>query len=92
MFPEAVIQRFLPNSNSGGTFGPNGRLFMTGHDHAELYVLDVPAESGELNHIGTVAAPIAGRVIAWDRSDIGTLFGIVRRYALHESLDHSGPR
>ncbi len=79
VFPESVIQRFLPNSNSGGAFGPNGRLFVTGHDHAELYVLDVPAESGELNHIGTVAAPIAGQGIAWDRSDIGTLFGIVRR-------------
>ena len=78
-FPEAVIQRFLPNSNSGGAFGPNGRLFVTGHDHAELYVLDVPAESGELKHIGTVAAPISGQGIAWDRSDIGTLFGIVRR-------------
>ena len=77
-FPESVIQRFLPNSNSGGAFGPNGRLFVTGHDHAELYVLDVPAEGGELKHIGTVAAPLAGQGIAWDRSDIGTLFGIVR--------------
>lgn len=78
-FPESVIQRFLPNSNSGGAFGPNGRLFVTGHDHAELYVLDVPAASGELKHISRVAAPIAGQGIAWDRSDIGTLFGIVRR-------------
>lgn len=78
-FPESVIQRFLPHSNSGGAFGPNGRLFVTGHDHAELYVLDVPDEGGELNHIGTIAAPIAGQGIAWDRSDIGTLFGIVRR-------------
>ena len=32
-FPEVAIQRFLPNSNSGGAFGPNGRLFVTGHDH-----------------------------------------------------------
>lgn len=77
-FPESVIQRFLPNSNSGGAFGPNGRLFVTGHDHAELYVLDVPTSGGELSHIVTVAAPIAGQGIAWDRSDIGTLFGIVR--------------
>jgi predicted GH43/DUF377 family glycosyl hydrolase len=77
-FPESVVQRFLPNSNSGGAFGPNGRLFVTGHDHPELYVLDVPPEGDELNHIATVAAPIAGQGIAWDRSDIGTLLGIVR--------------
>lgn len=77
-FPESVIQRFLPNSNSGGAFGPNGRLFVTGHDHAELYVLDVAADGGELSHVATVAAPIAGQGIAWDRSDIGTLLGIVR--------------
>ena len=78
-FPETVIQRFLPNSNSGGAFGPNGRLFVTGHDHAELYVLNVPSQNGELNHVATVAAPIAGQGIAWDRSDTGTLLGIVRR-------------
>ena len=77
-FPESVIQRFLPNSNSGGAFGPNGRLFVTGHDAAELYVLEVPAHGGELSHVATVAAPIAGQGIAWDRDDIGTLFGIVR--------------
>ncbi|MDA1017365.1 MAG: hypothetical protein O3A00_23280 [Planctomycetota bacterium] len=78
-FPETVIKRFLPNSNSGGAFGPNGRLFVTGHDHAELYVLEVPQKAGELSHVATVAAPIAGQGIAWDRSDIGTLFGIVRK-------------
>ncbi|QDS94323.1 hypothetical protein FF011L_31020 [Roseimaritima multifibrata] len=78
-FPENVVKRFLPNSNSGGSFGPNGRLFVTGHDHPELYVLDVPAESGTLTYKTTIAAPITGQGIAWDRSDIGTLFGIDRR-------------
>ena len=77
-FPETVIQRFLPNSNSGGAFGPNGSLFVTGHDHAELYVLQVPQDGGELSHLATVAAPIAGQGIAWDRSDIGSLWGIIR--------------
>ncbi|MCA9132618.1 MAG: hypothetical protein KDA45_05675 [Planctomycetales bacterium] len=77
-FPQSVTDRFLPNSNSGGSFGPNGQLFVSGHDHAELYVLDVPRSDGELTHLGTVAAPIAGQGIAWDRSDIGTVWGIVR--------------
>ncbi|WP_166831127.1 glycoside hydrolase family protein [Thalassoroseus pseudoceratinae] len=78
-FPKSVLQRFRPNSNSGGAFGPNGRLFVTGHDHAELYVMKVPEQSGELKHLSTVSAPIAGQGIAWDRSDIGTLYGIVRK-------------
>lgn len=77
-FPESVIERFLPNSNSGGAFGPCGRLFVTGHDHAELYVLDVPPPSGEMQHVATVPAPIAGQGIAWGRSDPGLLLGIVR--------------
>jgi hypothetical protein len=81
-FPESVVQRFLPNSNSGGAFGPCGRLFVTGHDHAELYVLDVSADGGELKHVATVSAPIAGQGIAWDHADPGVLLGIVR--ARHE--------
>lgn len=78
-FPKTVLQRFRPNSNSGGAFGPNGKLFATGHDHAELYVMELPAQPGELKHLSTISAPIAGQGIAWDRSDIGTLYGIVRK-------------
>jgi predicted GH43/DUF377 family glycosyl hydrolase len=78
-FPETVVKRFLPNSNSGGAFGPNGRLYLTGHDHAEMYVLAAPQVDAKLIHLATVKAPIAGQGIAWDHSDIGTLFGIVRK-------------
>ncbi len=77
-FPDTVIRRFLPNSNSGGSFGPNGLLYVTGHDHAELYVLRIPAAGDVLEHIATVPAPIAGQGIAWDRTDIGMLYGIIR--------------
>ena len=95
-FPESVVQRFLPNSNSGGAFGPDGRLFVTGHDHAELYVLDVSTDGGQLEHVVTVPAPIAGQGIAWDHEDSGILLGIVR--ARHEvvfmrvSTNHSSQK
>jgi|GEM_PF-333003 len=82
MFPESVIQRFLPMSNSGGCFGPNGNLYVTGHDHAELYVLEIPANKSELKHVTTVPAPITGQGIAWDSHDPGVLLGINR--ASHE--------
>ncbi|PHQ34145.1 beta-propeller fold lactonase family protein [Rhodopirellula bahusiensis] len=77
-FPESVIQRFLPKSNSGGGFGPDGHLYVTGHDHAELYLLDVPDNGGELKHVSTLPAPIAGQGIAWDFDTPGRLLGIVR--------------
>lgn len=78
-FPDSVVKRFLPHSNSGGAFGPNGLLYATGHDHGEVYVLKVPESPGELVHVETLAAPLAGQGIAWGQSDIGTFFGIVRR-------------
>lgn len=78
-FPDSVLKRFLPNSNSGGAWGPNGLLYTTGHDRGELYVLRVPETSGTLEHLETLTAPIAGQGIAWDHTDIGTLFGIHRR-------------
>jgi sugar lactone lactonase YvrE len=81
-FPESVIQRFLPKSNSGGAFGANGQLYVTGHDHPELYVMNVPADGDELEHVTTLPAPIAGQGIAWDDDQPGTLLGIVR--ASHE--------
>ena len=55
---------------------------MTGHDHGELYVLDISDDGGELKHVDTVSAPLAGQGIAWDRDDPGILLGIVR--ARHE--------
>lgn len=88
-FPDSVLKRFSPNSNSGGAFGPGGRLFATGHDHPELYVLELPnkylseknaAERNTvLKHIATIAAPIAGQGIAWDPHESSRLYGIVRK-------------
>lgn len=78
-FPEAVLKRFLPHSNSGGAWGPNGLLYTTGHDRGELYVLKVPDAEGVLEHVETLTAPLAGQGIAWDHSDIGTLYGIHRK-------------
>jgi len=78
-FPEAVIQRFLPGTNSGGGWGPNGLLYATGHDHPEVYALRVPAEGDVLELVDTLPATNHGQGIAWDRSDIGTLYGIRRK-------------
>lgn len=80
-FPAPLIERFAGNSASGGSFGPGGNLFVTGHDARELYVLDVPEGGGELRWIATVAISAAGQAFAWDRSAgrEGELYSIQRK-------------
>jgi outer membrane protein assembly factor BamB len=77
-FPPAVLDRMAPRSASGGTFGADGRLYVTGHDRPELYVLEVPKGGGVLKLVATVAIPVEGQAIAFDRSARGVLFGVSR--------------
>lgn len=77
-FPRTVLARFAPMSSSGGGFGPDGLLYVTGHDHPELYVLRLPEAGAELEHVATVAAPIEGQAIDWDETRPGELYGIDR--------------
>lgn len=71
-------------SNSGGSFGPDGWLYITGHDASAAYVMQIPSAGSVLIWVATVSLPsIAGQGIAWDRSaqpqnGNGTLYGISR--------------
>ncbi|WP_216853643.1 hypothetical protein [Phytoactinopolyspora halotolerans] len=79
--PKEILDRFELMSNSGGSWGPDGRLYLTGHDLPEAYVMKLPAAGGELEWVGTVALPqIEGQGIAWDhaRGREATLWGISR--------------
>jgi len=78
-FPDKVVKRFVPFSNSGGSWGPDGLLYATGHDRAELYALKIPAAGKTLELVDIVPAKIAGQGIAWDRGDADILFGIRRK-------------
>ena len=68
-----------PMSNSGGSWGPDGYLYCTGHDRPEVYVLKVPDKGSVLELAETVPLPILGQGIAWDRSRPGLLYGIRRK-------------
>jgi hypothetical protein len=48
VFPETIIERFRPDSCSGGFWTPDGRLFCTGHDASELYELSIPRAGSTL--------------------------------------------
>jgi hypothetical protein len=77
--PYSVLQRFAPTSNSGGSWGEDGLLYLTGHDAQEIYVLREPGEGPVLEHVATIKAPLDGQAWAWDRSEPRTIYGITRR-------------
>jgi len=78
-FPDTVLEYFAPFSSSGGAWGPDGLLYVSGHDRYELYGLEVPRGGGVLVHRNTLPSIQAGQAIAFDRSGTGLLYGIVRR-------------
>ena len=81
IFPAALLQRFAPMSNSGGSWGPDNYLYITGHDHGEIYVVSLPEFGSVVNWRATVKVPaIEGQGIAWDRTTSRRrLWGILKR-------------
>lgn len=79
-YPYELLDSFDPMSNSGGSWGPDGRLYITGHDASAAYVMELPDAGSELEWVATVNLPsIAGQGIAWDRSSTEpVLWGILR--------------
>jgi len=66
-FPEEVIKRFFPFSSSGGSWGPDGLLYVSGHGQPELYVLRIPLRGTVLTLLRTIKMESTGQGIAWDR-------------------------
>jgi hypothetical protein len=87
--PKKILDRFKPMSNSGGSWGPDGRLWLTGHDLGEAYVMELPAAGSELEWVATVTLPgVEGQGIAWDRSGAKpTLWAIKRSTSQALSFD-----
>jgi len=79
VFPDTLLQKFKPMSNSGGSWGPDGNLYCTGHDAAEIYVLKLPAAGSILELDNILPVDIQGQGIAWDRSEQNVLYTIKRK-------------
>lgn len=69
IFPPAVVERMAPFSASGGAWGPDGLLYITGHDLPEMYVLRLPKAGSILEHVATIAIAAEGQAFAWDHSE-----------------------
>lgn len=77
-FPPEVLARMAPRSNSGGAFGADGRLYATGHDRPELYVLEIPRGDDVLRLVATIPIPVEGQAIAFDRGARRVVYGVNR--------------
>jgi hypothetical protein len=77
VFPEELVEKFRPFSNSGGVW-VNGELWLTGHDAAEVYVARLPEAGATLNWVATIKAPIEGQGITVDPIAPDVLYAIDR--------------
>jgi len=78
-FPAHVLDRFAPRSTSGGAWGADGLLYVTGHDRPELYAMRVPRNGNVLELVATVATPTGGQAIGWDGAERRLLWSIERK-------------
>jgi len=80
LFPPQVVATWGRSSCSGGSWGDDGLLYVTGHDAPELYVLRLPASGVTLEYVTTIAVPFEGQSWSWDRSAAPDriLYGISR--------------
>jgi hypothetical protein len=76
--PDALFEKFGDMSNSGGSWGPDGKLWITGHDKPEAYAVTLPETGSVLRWAATIPLDIAGQGIAWDRSDRQVIWGVAR--------------
>jgi hypothetical protein len=77
--PAVVLERLAPMSISGGGWGPDGRLWLSGHDRPELYAMTLPQGRGVLDLAEVVGMEAEGQAIDWDESQPGVLYGITRK-------------
>lgn len=86
-FPEEARATWGNMSCSGGSWGPDGHLYVTGHDEAHVYVLSFKSDD-KLTYLRTESdVGFYGQAIAWDRfSDRPLLWGIVRKQNISATL------
>ena len=71
LLPEITLERMAPYASSGGAIGPDGWLYLLGHDRPELYVVGRPAMGPVLVHISTIATRAKGRRSRGRRAERG---------------------
>jgi hypothetical protein len=65
LFPAPVVERMAPDAASGGAIGPDGLLYILGHDRPEMYVLARPSMGPTLLHIATIDLQAEGQAFSF---------------------------
>ncbi len=79
IFPKSILEKFMPMSNSGGAW-VDDKLYVTGHDNFEVYVLKLPQIGFTMHHVRTLNVPFFGQGFTKDSSTSQTtLFGIIKK-------------
>ncbi len=78
IFPPQVMATWGDSACSGGDWGDDGFLYVTGHDAPQLHVLRLPRQGVTLEYVTTIDVPFEGQSWAWDRSDARVIYGISR--------------
>ena len=66
-----------PDAASGGAIGPDGLLYILGHDRPEMYVLARPSMGPTLIHIATITVEAEGQAFSFGRGR--SIYAIDRR-------------
>jgi len=78
-FPAELLARFGAYSSSGGGYALDGRVWVSGHDARELYVLELPPGGGVARWTGSVGFVSRGQAFAWDPGRPQELYSIQRK-------------
>jgi hypothetical protein len=80
-FPAALVAKLGTRgfSFSGGAFGPGGKLFVTGHDDAALFVLSIPPSGPTLHWDATIPIAAQGQAFGWDPQEPGAFYSLSRK-------------
>ena len=87
LLPESALERMAPYASSGGAIGPDGWLYLLGHDRPELYVVGRPTMGPVLVHIATIAIESEGQAFSWAKNGARVIFTIDRRKHLVRTIE-----
>jgi hypothetical protein len=87
LFPATVLERMAPYAASGGAIGPDGWLYLLGHDRPEMYVVARPSMGPALIHVATIDLEAEGQAFSWAQDGSRTVFTVDRRKGLVRRIE-----
>ncbi len=87
LLPESTLERMAPYASSGGAIGPDGWLYLLGHDRPELYVVGRPAMGPTLRHVATIAIESEGQAFSWAKNGQRVIYTIDRPRHLVRTIE-----